>query len=599
MKDVFIHFDPYQPNSGITINSRPVSRYSELNDVINLPIYEWAERFTALLRTEVNDEYRLKVEGEELEQRLLGDICAAEPRCKSYTTADFEPAYPLDRRVDEAKRSIADARTFLAPGSFRVKCFADAGSVTFPSDWAMPTDADSAQVIASNRPDMPDRVRRMSGSKILLISSPSPSVEFLGPGKLVWRVQPADMSRVINCIFSRIGKVAYVCKAAEKLASRRPTSTAPAAAHVASAAATVTPTASAEATATATAAPSSGARVYRPTPSVSVDDIPTLEVGQSHTLSYSMTPAGSPLPSIRVVSSNPSVLRVEGSSVRALYAGNSTLKFYLGVSVEPFAEKRVHVITVVHATAISLATDIEVVRIGQSFRVIPTVTPSTAEDVGDIVWSFEPSHLLERTGDGCFIARGEGTVRVRAATSHVRQELSVRIFPALTEVDVNVDLKYFYVAQSREIEVIFRPEDAPGRDSYYWMTDNELIAKVEKDELNRYILRAVGVGTCRVTLMSPSREIVKDLVVTVKSALTESNSGILHSLTWFGIYATILDLIPWRAFLPVVSLILMAAHVVFTVLGVILKFKSDDETRYKVYNVVIGAISLIVHFFLL
>lgn len=583
MKDVFIHFDPYQPNSGITINSRPVSRYSELNDVINLPIYEWAERFTALLRTEVNDEYRLKVEGEEFEQRLLGDICAAEPRCKSFTTADFEPAYPLDRRVDEAKRAIADARTFLAPGSFRVKCFTDVGSVTFPSDWAMPTDAESAQIIASNRPDILDRVRRMSGSRIVLISSPSPSVEFLGPGKLIWKVKPADMSRVIGCIFSRIGKVAYVCKAAEKLASRSPAATA---------------TATVAATAP-TAAPSSGARVYHPSPSVSVDDIPTLEVGQSHTLSYSMTPAGAAMPSVRVVSSNPSVLRVEGGSVRALHAGNSTLKFYLGVGVEPFTEKRVNVITVVHATAISLATDTEVVRVGQSFRVIPTVTPSTAEDVGDIVWSFEPSHLLERTGDGSFIARGEGTVRVKAATPRVRQELSVRIFPALTEVDVNVDLKYFYVAQSREVEVIFRPEDAPGRDSYYWITDNELIAKVEKDEMNRYILRAVGVGTCRVTFLSPSREIVKELVVTVKSALIESNSGILHNLTWFGIYSTILALIPWRAFLPVVSLILMAAHVVFAVLGVILKFKSDDETRYKVYNVIISAISLLVHFFML
>lgn len=304
------------------------------------------------------------------------------------------------------------------------------------------------------------------------------------------------------------------------------------------------------------------------------------------------------MPAIRVVSSNPSVLRVEGSSVRAMNSGNSTLKFYLGVGVEPFTEKRVNVITVVHATAISLATDTEVVRIGQSFRVIPTVTPSTAEDVGDIVWSFEPSHLLERTGDGSFIARGEGTVRVKAATSRVRQELSVRIFPALTEVDVNVDLKYFYVAQSREIEVIFRPEDAPGRDAYYWITDNELIAKVEKDDMNRYILRAEGVGTCRVTFLSPSREIVKELVVTVKSALTESNSGILHNLTWFGIYSTILALIPWKAFLPVVSMVLITAHVVFAVLGVILKFRSDDETRYKVYNVVISAIFLILHFLL-
>jgi hypothetical protein len=413
----------------------------------------------------------------------------------------------------------------------------------------------------------------MSGSRIVLISSPSPSVEFLGPGKLVWKVKPADMSRVIGCIFSRIGKVAYVCKAAEKLASRRPAATAT----------------------LATAASSSGARVYHPSPSVSVDDIPTLEVGQSHTLSYSMTPAGEAMPSVRVVSSNPSVLRVEGGSVRALHAGNSTLKFYLGVGVEPFTEKRVNVITVVHATAISLATDTEVVRVGQSFRVIPTVTPSTAEDVGDIVWSFEPSHLLERTGDGSFIARGEGTVRVKAATPRVRQELSVRIFPALTEVDVNVDLKYFYVAQSREVEVIFRPEDAPGRDSYYWITDNELIAKVEKDEMNRYILKAVGVGTCRVTFLSPSREIVKELVVTVKSALTESNSGILHSLTWFGIYSTILALIPWKAFLPIVSMVLIAAHVVFAVLGVILKFRSDDETRYKVYNVVISVIFLILH----
>jgi hypothetical protein len=166
-------------------------------------------------------------------------------------------------------------------------------------------------------------------------------------------------------------------------------------------------------------------------------------------------------------------------------------------------------------------------------------------------------------------------------------------------VDVNVDLKYFYVAQSREIEVIFRPEDAPGRDAYYWITDNELIAKVEKDDMNRYILRAEGVGTCRVTFLSPSREIVKELVVTVKSALTESNSGILHSLTWFGIYSTILALIPWKAFLPIVSMVLIAAHVVFAVLGVILKFRSDDETRYKVYNVVISAIFLILHFLLM
>jgi hypothetical protein len=128
---------------------------------------------------------------------------------------------------------------------------------------------------------------------------------------------------------------------------------------------------------------------------------------------------------------------------------------------------------------------------------------------------------------------------------------------------------------------------------------NELIAKVEKDEMNRYILKAVGVGTCRVTFLSPSREIVKELVVTVKSALTESNSGILHNLTWFGIYSTILALIPWKSFLPIVSMVLIAAHVVFAVLGVILKFKSDDETRYKVYNVIISAISLLAHFFML
>ena len=86
MNTLRIKLNPYKDINIASLDDKPLSPYSELNNYMKEPFLKWADKLLGTAEREINDEYELIVAGESFEELFISDMQNDEDLCKSFKT---------------------------------------------------------------------------------------------------------------------------------------------------------------------------------------------------------------------------------------------------------------------------------------------------------------------------------------------------------------------------------------------------------------------------------------------------------------------------------------------------------------------------------
>ena len=138
--------------------------------------------------------------------------------------------------------------------------------------------------------------------------------------------------------------------------------------------------------------------------------------------------------------SDPSVLVQNGANLRALKTGAVDLSI-LSETGENLCNQKISVFYVDRVKSIDLhLPDGKNVLEGQSFRVIPTFHPSTAQNTNKAVWTTS-SGILQNKGAGVYKAINAGKCTITLTIENVAKSIDINVYPLPKDIGMPSDLK--------------------------------------------------------------------------------------------------------------------------------------------------------------
>ena len=102
MNTLKLKLNPYKDINIASLDDKPLSPYSELNNYMKEPFLSWVSKLLEAAEREINDDYCLEVVSESFEALFLEGMQNDFDSCKEYRTASFQvntKVYPLSRTL--------------------------------------------------------------------------------------------------------------------------------------------------------------------------------------------------------------------------------------------------------------------------------------------------------------------------------------------------------------------------------------------------------------------------------------------------------------------------------------------------------------------
>lgn len=471
MNSLKLKLNPYKDINIVSIDDKPLSPYSELNNYMKEPFLKWADKLLEAIEREINDDYRLVVIGEEFEAKFLKDMQNDYNSCLSYEIEKFQISYSISERYDMVSQLAIKYGISIDSTSYRIPVYSDV-KVDLSSELGVESNIENATLYVTNNKD---DVRNMIGgnnAKIIILITDKSHVSCVGSMQYVWEIEDSRLSEVINLITERFVKVPLVVEIARQLETKK----------------SIITNEDNEKLAMATEIDMF----------VTVDDIEDIEVGHLYEPNYKIIPDGKVHPALRIVSSNPAVIKVEGNKLSSLSIGHAIIEFYKAEEIIPFVRKEVKTYQNNYVKKIELYVSEKEMGIGGKQQVNITLIPEDADDIKRIKWSVDNSEIAFIDHVGNIIAKAQGKIVITAETLKAKQSIDVEILPNISSINLSETNIELFVGQTKEINVSVAPVDAYNS-AYEWKSSDKNVAVMDKLDDGTDVVRATGIGSCVIT----------------------------------------------------------------------------------------------------
>lgn len=504
MNTLKIKLDPYRDINIASLDDKPLSPYSELNNYMKEPFLSWASKLLDMAEREINDDFSLVVTADQFEKSFLEGLQNDFDSCVEYKTDSFQVDYSVDRRLEFVKNLAAKYRVPFSSDEFKMPVFSDV-QVSIDSAYVSSVSIDKARLIITNNEGSISQAGMNQDSFIAVLISDKNKVTAIDDEKYVWEIPADGLDGALNSIIDRFVKIPAIVKVSGLLK------------NVVDKMGTDDRTKLSLATAIDSF--------------VTVADVPSIEVGQTVKLNVSTYPAKNEPPVLRVVPHNTSIVSVNGLSITAVAPGTTVIDIYKDEENVPFERKNITTFQNNFVKQISISVPYAKMAINRKQSVDISFFPEDADDAGQVEWSVDNPYVLSVTEDGEVISRNAGTAVVTAKTKMASASASVEVLPNIQSIALSVTQSNLFVGQVQPISVAFSPNNCFDP-SYEWRTDRADVAVVDRLQDGRTVIRATGIGSCTLTCIAKEGGCYSTCTVNVDTTFNrkENKHGIL-SLT--------------------------------------------------------------------
>ena len=247
----------------------------------------------------------------------------------------------------------------------------------------------------------------------------------------------------------------------------------------------------------------------------------SLTVGESQSLSATVSPSNASDKSVSWKSSDTSVATVDGSgNVKAVKAGTATIT----VTTKDGSKTATCKVTVskpvstIAVTGVSLNKTSLSLTVGESQSLSATVSPSNASDKS-VSWKSSNTSVATVDGSGNVKAVKAGTAKVTVTTKDGSKTATCNVTVksssvAVTSISLNKKDLYLSEGESEKLIVTFNPSDATNKE-VTWESDTPSKATVD----NNGNVKAVKAGTATITVTTKDGSRIARCLVHVSAAV--------------------------------------------------------------------------------
>ena len=266
--------------------------------------------------------------------------------------------------------------------------------------------------------------------------------------------------------------------------------------------------------------------VRRPAPtSVSIDDLLTLTIGQSQTLTPALTPSNATT-TYTWYSDNTQVASVNSSGeVTARKKGLARITVTTANGLSDYCDVTVYAPS---PSSVSIKKSITL-EVGQSEKLTPTLAPSNAET--SYTWSSTDSDIASVSSDGTVKGNAPGTAIVTVRTANGKTascQVTVNeqvILPASITMTDCLDLT---VGDEYQLYPTISPANATNK-TINWSSSDVAVATVRNG-----LVKAIGTGTCHINATTSNGLTAKCYVVVCQGNTDGTDTDITDG--WEGTY---------------------------------------------------------------
>ena len=229
----------------------------------------------------------------------------------------------------------------------------------------------------------------------------------------------------------------------------------------------------------------------------------SLSVGESATLTATVTPADATDQNITWTSSNPDIASVENGTVKALKAGTST------ITAECSGKKAECTVTVtIPVSGISLDKTELTIEVGKTATLTATVTPADASDKV-ITWTSSNPDIAS-VENGTVKALKSGITTIAAECSGKKAECKVTVIVPVSGISLDKTELTIEEGKTATLKATITPSDATDQD-ITWTSSNNGICTVSNG-----IITAVKEGKATITASAGGKSATCSVTVSVK-----------------------------------------------------------------------------------
>lgn len=253
----------------------------------------------------------------------------------------------------------------------------------------------------------------------------------------------------------------------------------------------------------------------RQTPFFSVSVPEHMEVGSKAVVSVQTFPENCTAPAITLRSRNPDILATEGDSLVAKAPGTTEIRAYIQGENKPFFTKPVLVERIVYVSSIT----IELPEFGLEGTSVPikiSMQPADASDTDSLTLEVSDPSIAEIRGNE-FVMKRAGTCNITARTTRALAGRDVVVKPKLQALCLSEHNITVNVGRTVPVAVNLTPENAFAAE-YTWTSSDPSVAVVLETE-GQPVIKAVGIGSCKLTCSSTDGQTKDECAVTVESIM--------------------------------------------------------------------------------
>lgn len=544
MNTLKIKLNPYQDVNIASLDERPLSPYSELNNYMKEPFLKWADKLLEAAEREINDDYNLIVSGEAFESAFLNDMQNEFDACKSYSVEPYQVNNSVYDRYDLIKQLAAKHGVQVLIDNFRMPIYTE---IPLSLDETMVCQAalETAFLYVTQNPTLAQQITAKNGTAIVVLLSNISKVTTIGDMKYQWEITEDRLKEVLDAIVDRFVKIpiiSYVAAQLKNISNQLPEE-------------------DSEKLAFATEIDMF----------ITVADVETIEVGKTVELVVKTVPESNTVPAIRIDSSNSSVVAVEGKALRAIALGQAYVDIYKAEEFIPFCRKQVVVTQDNWVKKIELALTESKMGIERTQKVSIALIPEDADDIALVKWASSDECVVSVDSEGNIKAVSAGIATITASTSRVKSTIDVEVLPNLSSISLSTTKVELYVGQTEPMSVSVLPSNAFDT-TYEWKTSDKFVAIVDTLDDGSQIVRATGIGDCVLTCVAKEGECTATCSVKVESTFKKSEN--LHTFLSYTAIAAVACLVCAIISLKM-GVIVAAAVTVFMGIIAIVKNKKD------------------------
>lgn len=504
MNTLKIKLNPYKDINIASLDDKPLSPYSELNNYMKEPFLSWASKLLDAAEREINDDYSLIVTSELFERMFLEGMQNDFDSCKEYLTDCFQVDTSTAERFDSIKKLAIKYGIVYSLDEFRIPIYTDV-QLSLDASFVNATDIANAKLIISNDKAVVDQARRNEGWAIIVLITGKNTVTSIGDEKYIWEISEDEQDKVLSSIIDRFVKTPVIVKVAGLLNN-------------------VIDSMDGEDRKMLSLA-------TEIEPFLSISDIPNIEVGDTIPLEVTVFPEGNDIPNLRIVPQNGAVISVKGLEMTAIAPGSTDIDIYRAEENIPFIRKSVITFQNNFVKKIDLKLNMHKMGIGRKQVIDIAFSPVDAEDIHLVTWVSDNVDVADVGEDGEIIAKKEGTATITASTKMASASITVTVLPNIKNIVSTVSQSSLYVGQTQPISVSIDPTNCFDP-TYEWKSSDKAVAIVEKQDDGNSIIRATGIGTCTLTCVAKEGGCSTSCNVTVESTFKKrENSHGMLSLT--------------------------------------------------------------------